>query len=255
MKNIIKSWYVLLALLLALPALAEKEAAEKVDDSKKAEIQLEKLKLPGVTFNVKEQYIDVDSVICLDAGALELIACAKNTKEHEAILMVEAKPVHIHTALLLIGATPGNPAMRKQIGEGEEKRWMHLPPRGGPVKVSVVIAGEDGKEVVRPITDFIQRIAEDPIFPDKEIDKEEIEPFPTDTFLFTGSHLIDQGDGPRKYLAGDSGNVISISTFGDEMLGLPEVIGHGNDGLVWEINPTHLPAIGTKVKIRMQPVR
>lgn len=237
----------------ALTILAWPVMAEEKDD---VQIKLDKLKLPGITFNVEQQYIDVDAAVCLDAGALELIACAKDTKEHEAVVVVDPKPVHIHTALLLIGATPGNPAMRKQVGEGEEQRWMHLPPRGGAVKVSLVLTDDKGKETVRPISDFIQRIAEDPVFPDKVDEEKEPEPFPTSTFLFTGSHLIEQAvDQPRLYLADDSGNVISISTFGDEVLGLPEVIGHDNGGLVWEINPTHLPAVGTKIKIRLQPVR
>ena len=35
-----------------------------------------------------------------------------------SVVVVEAKPSHIHTALLLIGARAGNPAMRKPIGHG-----------------------------------------------------------------------------------------------------------------------------------------
>jgi len=72
--------------------------------------------------NIEERCVDVESSVCLRHGLLELIVCTKGTKEHESIIMIEAKPSHIHTALLLLGAVPGNPAMRKPIDEGSQKR-------------------------------------------------------------------------------------------------------------------------------------
>jgi hypothetical protein len=71
--------------------------------------------------------------------------------------------------------------------------------------------------------------------------------------LFAGSQLVGDGPGPRKYLAGVSGNVISIATFGDELLCLPDVSGHDNGSLLWEIDATHLPAVGSKVTLRLRP--
>lgn len=73
-----------------------------------------------------------------------------------------------------------------------------------------------------------------------------------DLFVLTGSQLLSNGPGHGRYLAEDSGDVISIPTFGDEVLGLPEVVGQDNDGLMWEINPKHLPPIGTKVRLRLK---
>ena len=45
---------------------------------------------------------------------------------------------------------------------------------------------------------------------------------------------------PRKYACEYSGNVISISTFGDELLCLPGIHGHANDELAWEVNSEKL---------------
>ena len=70
-------------------------------------------------------------------------------------------------------------------------------------------------------------------------DVNEVSEFPN-TFLFAGSHLRDNGPGPRQYLADLSGNVISISTFGDELLCLPTVHGHANDSLMWQIDAAEL---------------
>jgi len=71
-------------------------------------------------------------------------------------------------------------------------------------------------------------------------------------FIFAGSHLKADGDGPRGYLADISGHVISMSTFGDELLCLPEVHSHQQGALTWEIDPTHLPKKGTAVTMRLR---
>ena len=124
-----------------------------------------------------------------------------------------------------------------------------MPPSGGTVAVSLVCPGKDGKPVERPITAFIKRLPEVPG------EEEDAVPFPTDRFLFAGSHLVDNGEGPRRYLADGSGNLISIATFGDETLCRPGLHGHEKAALMWEVNPQHLPAVDTKVTLRLRPVR
>jgi len=231
-------------------ALCASAAAQTIDDA-----TLEKLKLPGIKINAKEKYVDVEGKICLASGALELVACTKDTKEHEAIVLLDAKPVHIHMALLLVGAAPGTPAMQKEVGEGEEKRWMFYQASGQPIEVSLVYTSEDGKETVFPIADFIHKIQEEDVLAQGQESKEETaERFPTSTFLFMGSHLIENGEGPRRYIAEESGNVITISSFGDEMLGLSENYSNANGSLIWEVDSEKIPAVGTKVRLRLKPV-
>jgi arylsulfatase A-like enzyme len=214
----------------------------------------EDLKLPGLVIKRKEQCIDIDATVCLREGALELIACTKGTKEHESIIVVDAKPVHIHAALLLLRAKPGNPAMRKPLDDKGE-RWEDIPPQGCPVKVFLVIKDKEGKSIERPISDFITR-SDDPYNStpgNGERDGKDDAKFPTHTFLFAGSMLIGEGSGPRRYLCDQSGNVISIATFGDEMLCLPEVHSADNGALMWRADPTHLPALQTKIILRLRP--
>ncbi|PXA03369.1 hypothetical protein DDZ13_11780 [Coraliomargarita sinensis] len=215
------------------------------------------IKLPGVQIDAKNRIVDVEAQISLEDGLLELIACTEGTKEHEAVVRINATPIHVHTALLLIGARNGTPAMRKPINE-EKTRWMHVPPSGDPVHVSLVIKDEDGNPVERPISDFIRRTEGDPYMPDygdggePADDDEAKESFP-DVFAFTGSHLVEGKDGKKQYLADQSGHVITISTFGDEMLGLPDIQSRENGELVWELDPTYLPPLDTKVTLRLQP--
>ena len=251
-------------LLLPLSAGAEKEpgpavpppagdaageSSPKAAPGKGLEDALAKLDLPGVKINIKERCVDVESTVCLDRGALELIACTRDTKEHESVIMIEALPKHVHTALLLIGARPGNPAMRKAINE-EGTRWIDVPPRGHPVDVFLVYKNDDGKVVERPISDFL-------IPSDGEgsgaAGPEPGEKFPTHTFLFAGSIIHGEGEGPRKYLADMSGHVITIATFGDELLGLPGIHSHANGALMWQVDSETIPAVGSKLTLRLRP--
>jgi hypothetical protein len=229
------------------PAAAESDT-EKSDNGV--------VRLPGIEIHAEKAMVDVDAQVSLTEGLLELIACTKGTKEHEAIVRIDALPIHVHTALLLIGARNGTPAMRKPINE-EKTRWMHVRPNGQPVHVSLVLKDAEGKVVERPINDFIKRTEGDPYMPDtgSETDgiDEEREAFP-DVFLFTGSHLIEDKEGNKQYLADQSGHVITISTFGDELLGLADIQSRENGELVWEVDPTHLPPLDTKVTLRLRPV-
>ena len=229
------------------PAVEEKPAAPEVAPD---------FKLPGLVVNRKERWLDVDATICLAQGSLELIACTKDSKEHESIIAVEALPMHMHAALLLLGAKPGNPAMRRLIDE-ESGRWVDIPPRGGPVEVFLVFKDQEGKTVERPISDFIVRSDYDPdtpTGPDGDADDEADDGrFPTHTFLFAGSLLYGPDGAPRSYLCDESGNVISLVTFGDELLCLPETHSADNSALMWSIDSKHLPPLGTKVILRLKP--
>ncbi|MGB0744520.1 MAG: YdjY domain-containing protein, partial [Opitutales bacterium] len=89
--------------------------------TEKSENAFEALKLPGIEINTDELLVDVSARICLTDGLLELVACTEGTKEHEAIVLINAKPIHVHTALLLIGARNGTPAMRKPINEEQTR--------------------------------------------------------------------------------------------------------------------------------------
>lgn len=213
---------------------------------------LRKLKLPGIRLNIDERSVDVNATVCLHKGLLELVACTKGTKEHESIVALDARPVHIHTALLLFGAQPGTPASRLLQG-AEGVRWGPVKPAGDRVQVSLVFPDAEGKLQEHPIQKFIAFAQAKKI---NGLVPTIIKPrkFSAD-YLFAGSHLIKKGNGPKRYLCEQSGNVISISSFGDELLCLPEIHGHENDGLFWEVNPEGLPAMGSPVILRLRPIK
>ena len=215
------------------------------------------LKLPGLMIDFEKRCVDLEGTICIDRGFLELVACTKGTKEHESIVAIKARPMHVHAALLALGTTNGNPAMRKRV-DGEKTRWVSLPPRGDRIHVYLAFKNSSGKMVERPVSDFITRSkgqrAEIDVLNDRREKGEASKgnKFPN-TFLFAGSRLRDNGKGPRQYLADLSGHVISIATFGDELLCLPGIQSHANGALTWQVDSTHLPKVGTKITLRLRP--
>jgi len=248
------------SLAIVLSLLANTIHADETSTNKASR---KPVKLPGMVIDFENRCVDLEATICLDKGLLELIACTKGSKEHESIVAVSSKAMHIHTALLLLGANNGNPAMRKQVGD-DEKRWVNIPPRGDPIDVFLVTTNKDGKATQRPISDFVVHSSQwldevdgEVIDAPKRSEKraDESEKRLPNTFLFAGSHLRDNGPGPRQYLADFSGNAISIVTFGDELLCLPFHQTQENDALMWQVKPESLPKTGTKVTLRLRPQR
>jgi len=136
---------------------------------------------------------------------------------------------------------------------------MHIPPRGDPIELFLVLKDEEGNSVERPISDFIRRAPEDPYMPDygagggsSSSAEGEEEKF-SNLFVFAGSHLIEDDKGGKQYIVEQSGNLVSISTFGDELLCFPGFQSQMNSDLVWEVDPTHLPPLDTKVTLRLRP--
>lgn len=216
----------------------------------------ERVELPGITIDVAARRVDVDAKVSLNEGLLELVACTPDSKEHEALVTVDASPVHIHAALLLIGAQNGEPAKAVPLNEAKT-RWRHLPPRGDRIGVSLVFEHEPGEVKAYPIGRFIKpsdAIQDDPIA--GEADEDAIDPIKVfASFLFTGSLVVADDEGVKTYVADETGHVVTISTFGDEVLGLPTIQTQDNRGLAWQADPEQLPKVGTAVKLRLTLLR
>ncbi|MCG8510704.1 MAG: YdjY domain-containing protein, partial [Rhodospirillales bacterium] len=141
---------VILMLSFASAAVAQREepapppAAVVENDSRKAGEggEGEKLKkLPGLTINREEGFVDLDAKVVLREGDwLELLACSPNSREHESIVTVSARPSHIHLSLLLLGAEAGKPMTWKRLDD----QIITDPPRGPKIMAYFVLT-ENGK--------------------------------------------------------------------------------------------------------------
>ncbi|WOO43281.1 YdjY domain-containing protein [Rubellicoccus peritrichatus] len=195
--------------------------------------------LPHVRLNLEERSVDVDAVVCLNDGMLELIACTKGTKEHESILAIEAKARDVHMMLLLLGAKAGSPPRLVPIDEAKT-RFRDYPARGSAIDVSLIVTGEDGESTERPISDFIRH---------KDGDA-----FPEQAFVFAGSAIVpNPNEEASLYVADQTGHVITLASFGDELLAQAKSASHANEHLTWEVNPEILPDVGEEIILRLRP--
>ena len=63
-----------------------------------------------VLLDKKNQQLRLKTKVVLREGALEMLCCLKQTKEHESILTIDSKAYVVHTGLLALKAKPGKTA-------------------------------------------------------------------------------------------------------------------------------------------------
>jgi hypothetical protein len=172
----------------------------------------------------------VDGEICLTKGYLELFACPKGTKTHEAIVAVNSKAKFVHAALLAVGAKAGKPAT-----------WdpEYAPASGDEVEVLVLWRDADGKNQKVRAQDWIRNA--------KTGKALEI------PWVFGGSGFwTDENTGERYYQA-DGGDLICVSNFPTAMLDLPVESSQANADLAFEAFTERIPPKGTKVRLVLVP--
>lgn len=229
MHRLFKLFGLLLATVLILAAGAIAPAAPP-------EVRGDKAVLPGIHIDLKKRIVDVDASVCLNAGLLELIATERGGKEHEAIVALDAKAQNIHLALLMIGLKPGSPGRWEYVN----KKPHPIDPTGDRVKLSLVFT-KDGKQAEYPITRFVR-------------DQNTKKPLDSGVFVFAGSRMVEAEKGkPPVYAAGMDGDVVTLVSFNDELLAAPHAASNSNDLLNYEIDPTILPKVGTRVVLRVRP--
>ncbi|MFQ5414228.1 MAG: YdjY domain-containing protein [Phycisphaerae bacterium] len=86
---------------------------------------------PGVRIHWRDRVVEVNAVVVLRKGPLELLACSPRTREHESILAITARPLHVFQAMGLVGLEPGAPVRY----DDKAARW-HAP-TGTPLRLDV----------------------------------------------------------------------------------------------------------------------
>jgi hypothetical protein len=194
--------------------------------------------LPFIHVDAKAGYVDIDaSVVMREGDWLELAVCIPQSKEHESILVTHAKPSHIHAALLMLGLEPGEPLRREE----QPGKVLVYGPYGPRVAVTVVYADDKGQTVERPISDWIY-------------DRQTKTNMPNEPFIFTGSFFAKTRDGGEIYMADPVGTVLSLVTFGDEVLGRPTEVTNMNDQQIYGCKTELIPKLKTPVTVRLKPL-
>jgi len=218
---------VCLTVLLLLAAPPEEDAAEQTG-------------WPDITVNQEAGYIDIDVEVADRGGDwVELIACVKNTRDYEAIVVTEARPSHVHLALLTLGLEPGKP-MSWHKAEGDDD-FVTEPAQGPVVEVFYVLTDEQGSETEVPANEWVWNNRDEKMLG-------------TNRWLFTGSRFMEQ-NGEPVYLADVNGTVVSIVNFGDDLVVRATDLTNQSDGGQWQARADNIPPAGTGLKLRLRPVQ
>lgn len=200
---------------------------------------------PHVRADAHAKVVEFDGIVPINAHNektprvfLEVFACAKDTKEHESVVLTEAKPSHVHAALLLIGLEPGKPGVWDWTGE----KLIATPPAGPRVTVTLLYE-DNGKEIERPAADFAVSARDGRTLRESE---------PNQHWVFAGSQMVQRRAG-EIYRADGEGCLVGLTTFGGETVAWTAMHNpdSGIEEPVWIANSRTVPAFGTKVRVRI----
>lgn len=219
-------------MLLALPGAAPDDVAAGEDSRFMPE-------LPGITIDRDAGYIDIDAEVA-DRGDdwVELIACVKGTRDYEAVVVTEARPSHVHLALLTLELEPGKPMSWHKAEQGDD--FVTEPATGPVLEVFYVMTDEEGNETEIPANAWVWN-------------KQTGEVMDTNRWLFTGSRIMQQGE-EHVYLADVNGTVVSVVNFGDDLLVRATDLTNQSDGGQWQAKADNIPPAGTALRLRLRPV-
>ncbi|MEM9416221.1 MAG: YdjY domain-containing protein [Planctomycetota bacterium] len=190
----------------------------------------------GITIDRDARTVDIDAKVCLrECEFLEQLACSPDTREHESLLVLQAKPSMVHTALLLLGLEPGSPLQWIE----EEDSVRTIPPRGPEIEVLILTTDGEGREVLTPANEWVK-------------DQNSGETMQGNTWLFAGSKFVEV-NGQEMYVADAYGTAISLVNFGDDLLARATDMTDSNEshGRVWGANTDAIPEVGTEVRLRL----
>ncbi len=194
---------------------------------------------PHVHLDLASRVIQIDARIATDMHDpqtpdvyLELIACSPDSREHEALVVTDARPSHIHAALLMLGLEPGSPG-RFELVDGS----LHaIPPTGPPLEVLFRLPPDGSASLVTP-ENWIE------VLPDRRT-------LGPQQWVFAGSSIRQIADQER-YLADLEGTIIGLTTFGTEVIA-PQAV-HHPDSMIetpsFLARNASIPKFGTPVVI------
>lgn len=187
---------------------------------------------PGLKICPTEHEVEIRAEICLDTGWLEQVMCGSGTREHESIMVTSVPPSALHAAMLAVGMQPGLPGSWHEVGAGVRE----TPPSGSSVDVLVALAGSDEWASVNS---WIEGDS------GRALQGE---------WIFGGSFMRAVDEVPAgfsRYEADLSGSIIGLVTFGDETIGLSQVIPDqvAVEPAQWRIREDEVPAIGSMVRV------
>jgi hypothetical protein len=201
----------------------------------KPEPQAEKIgehryRIGRVVVDTAAQVAEVPCRVNMRRGAIEYLAVASDGKLHESVLKVEAEPLHVHVALMLLGLEPGarprfqgDPEPPRAPGEGSSRTGVN----------ARVMWHQGGRERSARLEEWAWDIpARRPMSPVG--------------WWFTG--VAAPGAGPA---TAEQRSVVATYRDPDAVLNNP--LPTGGDDTVYKANERVVPPVGTAVRLLLRP--
>lgn len=173
--------------------------------------------------DLKARTVTCTGKINMFRGLIEYLAVAPEGKEHESLLTLDVRPLHLQVGLILLGLEPKG-GLRYQ---GDKQV-----PKGDPVEIFV--SWQRGGRNVRVVaTDLVW-------------DTIKKRPMERNPWVFSGSALKD-----GSFLADQELSL--IATFRDPAAIINNVLPSGADDTVYKVNERIVPPLGTPVTVTITP--
>ncbi len=167
--------------------------------------------------------------ICQREVPIELFACLRYTKEHEAIVVADVRALTVHAGLLAVGAEPGGPV---------QFHPEYIPARGTEIEVTVLWKDAEGTVQTARAQDWIQNT--------------ETNEAMTEPWVFAGSGFWVEPAGEKRYQA-EGGDFICVSNFATAMLDVAVESSQANHMLMYRAFTERIPPLETPVTLVLTP--
>jgi hypothetical protein len=212
--------------LLAAGAFCDVLAQENLPQSPDSiihAIDSDTYRIGNVTIDRIAGEIQCPGWVNMDSGMVEYLAVAPLGKTHESVLVIDARPIHMQLALLLLG-----------LNYGQNLRFQgdSLAPQGDSVYLQVSWHDEAGDTVTHEASDLILNLVTDSAMPGTP-------------WIFTGSLIFEGG-----LMADAEGSV--IATYSDPVAILNNPLPERKDDIYFAANHRVLPPQDTKIWLTMK---
>lgn len=181
-----------------------------------------------------DRQVSVTAMVVLRHGYLEhLLTTQAAGKHHESVLAADIDALHLHVALLAIGAKPGKPMEYRE----ENGRPIFVPPQGEPIVVQCAYRNALGDLIVVPAQRWV-----------RDVDKKQVLQH---DWVFAGSRFLDiENTGKPTFFGANLGRVICVANFSVALLDLPVLSSDKQqEGLLFEANTEAIPPLQTPVSV------
>lgn len=183
----------------------------------------------GVVIDWSYPRVELETRVVLRNGPLELVACSPQSKEHESILIVRARPLHISQALGMIGVAAGSPVRY----DADADRWH--PATGDRLLITIEWI-KDGAPRSEPIERWL-------------MSAQDRKPVSAIDWIFAGS-IRDS----RDRLAADlEGTILCLVDFESALIA-PAALHTADNEQLWVLaNTDAIPEVQTPVTLILTP--